>query len=46
MLESWNVGLKESSNQSTYDFIDFHVLITYFSGKNQQIDAWRASSKK
>jgi len=46
MLESWNDGFKESSIQYTYDFIDLLVLIYYFSGKNQKIDAYRASSKK
>ena len=40
MLESWNDGFKETSIQNAYDFIDFLVLMAYFSGKNQKIDAW------
>ena len=40
MLESWNDGFKEISIQNTYYFIDFLVLMDYFSGKNQKIDAW------
>jgi len=46
MLESWNDGLKEASIQNAYYFIDFLILMEYFRGKNQKIDAWRASSKK
>jgi hypothetical protein len=49
MLESWNDGFKETSIQNAYYFIDFLILMEYFSGKtrtNQKIDAWRASSKK
>jgi hypothetical protein len=46
MLESWNDGFKETSIQNLYYFIDFLVLMAYFGGKNQKIDAWRASSKK
>jgi hypothetical protein len=46
MLESWNDGFKETSIQNAYDFIDFLVLMDYFSGKNQKTDAWEASSKR
>ena len=46
MLESWNDGLKETGIQNAYDFNDFLALMDYFSGKYQQIDALRASSKK
>jgi len=46
MLESWNDGFKETSIQNAYYFIDFLVLMDYFSGKNQKINAWRASSQK
>ena len=40
MLDYWNDGLKETSIQNAYYFIDFLVLMTYFSGKNQKIDAY------
>jgi hypothetical protein len=40
MLEYWNDGFKEISIQNVYDFIDFLVLMAYFSGKNQKTDAW------
>ena len=43
MLESWNDGFKEISNQITCYFIGFLLLMVYFSGRNQQLDAWRAS---
>ena len=46
MLESWNDGFKETSIQNAYYFIDFRILMEYFSGKNQKINAWSASSKK
>jgi hypothetical protein len=46
MLESWNDGFKETRIQNVYYFIDFLVLMEYFSGKNQGIDAWRTSSRK
>jgi len=35
MLESWNDGSKETSSQNTYDFIDFLVLMAYFSDKTR-----------
>jgi len=41
-----NDGFKETSIQNAYYLIDFLVLMAYFTGKNQKIDAWRASSKK
>jgi hypothetical protein len=40
MLDYWNDGLKETSIQNAYYFIDFLVLMAYFSGKNQKIDAY------
>jgi len=36
IMESWNDGFKETSIQNAYDFIDFLVLMEYFSGKNQK----------
>ena len=39
-LDSWNDGSKETSIQNVYYFIDFFVLMAYFSGKNQKIDAY------
>jgi hypothetical protein len=46
MLESWNDGFKETSIQNPYYFIDFLVLMAYFSRKNRKKDVWRASSQK
>jgi hypothetical protein len=46
MLESWNDGFKETSIQNAYYFIDFLVLMAYFSGKNQKIDACEPPLKK
>jgi hypothetical protein len=45
-MESWNDGFKETSIQNTYYFIDFLVLMAYFSGKNQKIDACEHYQKK
>jgi hypothetical protein len=36
MLESWNDGLKETSIQNAYNFIDFIVLMDFFSGKTSK----------
>ena len=35
MIECWNVGLKETSSQNAYYFIDYLVLTEYFSGKTR-----------
>jgi hypothetical protein len=35
-LESWNDGFKETLIQNVYDFIDFLVLMAYFSGKTRK----------
>jgi len=45
-MESWNDGFKETSIQNTNYFIDFLVLMDYFSGKNQKIDACEHHQKK
>jgi len=45
-MESWNDGLKETSIQNTNYFIDFLVLMDYFSGKKPENRCLRASSKK
>jgi len=36
MLEYWNDGFKEISIQNVYDFIDFLVMMAYFSGKKPE----------
>jgi hypothetical protein len=35
-MESWNDGFKETGIQNAYDFIDFLVLMAYFSKKIRQ----------
>jgi hypothetical protein len=45
-MESWNDGFKETSIPNPYYFIDFLVLMAYFSGKNQKIDAFEHHQKK
>jgi len=38
MVESWNDGVIEASNQNPHDFIDFLVLMDSFGEKNKKMD--------
>jgi len=47
MLESWKVGLKETSIQNVYGIVDFLILMAYFfNGKYQKIESGEHHQKK